>query len=84
MARRTNGVSSYGYPNPFNEVNNVDPNSPDVTGKGIYFDGMNEILDMHLAQTGSMTDTPNSMSGEGVFGGPAPGEPQAAKPPTGD
>lgn len=82
MARRTNGAASYGYPNPFNEVGNTDPNSPDVTGRGIYFDGMDEILDMHLAQTGPMEATPNSDSGRGVFGGPAPGEPNPAK--TGD
>ena len=74
MARRGNGASSYGYSNPFNEVNNTDPNSPDTTGKGIYFDGYDEILKFHLLATGPLDETPNSRSGGGILGGPAPGE----------
>jgi len=77
MARgdRRNGTSGYGYSNPWNEVNNVDPNSPDVTGRGIYFDGWDEINKFHLLATGPMDETPNSRSGSGVFGRTAPGEP---------
>lgn len=77
-----NKTDSYGYSNPWNEVNNTDPNSPDTTGRALYFDGWDEILDMHLKNTGPMDVTPNSTSGRGVFGGPAPGEPNPAK--TGD
>jgi hypothetical protein len=79
-----NNGRSYGYPNPFNEVGNTDPNTPDVTGKGLYYDGYDEVMGMHLQQTGPMVSTPNSESGRGVMGGPAPGEPQAANPKTGD
>lgn len=80
-----NGTSSYGYSNPWNEVNNTDPNSPDVTGRGIYFDGWDEINKMHLAATGPMDETPNSRSGRddngvtGIMGGVAPGEPDPRK-----
>lgn len=73
---------SYGYPNVWNEVNNTDPNDPDTHGTELYFDGYDEILGMHLQNTGPMDVTPNSESGRGVFGGPAPGEPNPAK--TGD
>ena len=80
MARgdRRNGTSGYGYSNTWNEVNNVDPNSPDVTGTGIYFDGFPEVHKFHLLATGPLDETPNSRSGRGVFGGPAPGEPNPA------
>ena len=81
---RNGGHGGFGYENPFNEVGNNDPNSPDNTGAGIYYDGMDEILKMHLNATGPLYDTPNSRSGRGVMGGPAPGEPQAANPKTGD
>lgn len=79
MARGSRSrASSYGYSNPYNEVGNTDPNSPDVTGDGLYFDGWDEIDDFHLLQTGPMEETPNSASGRGVMGGPAPGEPNPA------
>jgi hypothetical protein len=85
MARGNgNGNGSYGYSNPFNEVGNTDPNSPDVTGQGLYYDGWDEINKMHLSATGPLFETANSKSGRGTMGGPAPGEPQAANPKTGD
>ena len=75
MAKNGTG---YGYSNPFNEVGNTDPNSPDVTGMGLYFNGWDEINKMHLTQTGPMDSTPNSRSGGDMLGGPAPGEPNPA------
>lgn len=81
MARgsKSNG---YGYPNPFNEIDSrgMDPVA-DVNGQGLYFDGWDEINKFHLLQTGPMDETPNSRSGRGIMGGPAPGEPNPAKMP---
>ena len=60
---------------PFNEVVNSDPNSPDVKGDGLYFDGWSEINKMHLSTDGaSMIESDNSMASHGIFGGPNPGE----------
>jgi len=81
MAKKNGG---YGYPNPFNEVSSTDPNTPDVTGQGLYFDGWDEINKMHLAATGPLFQTPNSESGSGVMGNPAPGEPRGDSPKRGD
>lgn len=77
---RGNG-KSYGYPSPWNETDSGE--LPDNDGKGIYYDGMDEILKMHLAQTGPMDETANSKSGGGIMGGVAPGEPEAARGGTG-
>jgi hypothetical protein len=71
MAKKGGGVL---YPDPFNEVGSKDPNSPDVVGDGIYFDGWDEINKMHLQETGDMISTANSESGHDLFGGPTPGE----------
>ena len=76
MARKSG--TGYGYPSPWNETGSPDPNTPDVTGIGLYFDGWDEINRMHLAQTGPMDTTANSESGADMMGGPAPGEPNPA------
>lgn len=74
MAKNSGGTL---YPDPFNEVGSKDPNVADVTGEGLYFNGWEEINKMHLAETGDMMETANSKASRGVYGGPAPGEPQA-------
>ena len=71
-------TGSYGYPDPFNYVANKDPNKPDVTGDGLYYDGYDEIMKMHLAHTGPLISTPNSEAAHGTMGGPAKGEPNPA------
>ena len=68
---KSNGNS--GYPNPFNETGSGE--EPDK--KELYFT-YEEMMSGHL-QTGSMEETPNSKSGGGIMGGPAPGEPNPAK-----
>jgi len=73
MAKSNGG---YGYPNPSNETGSGE--EPDVSGKGLYFNGWDEVNKMHLAQTGPMDETANSRSGGGIMGGPAPGEPNPA------
>lgn len=72
MAKGDKGVL---YPDPYNEVANKDPNKPDVMGDGLYYDGWDEVMKMHLSETGSMTGTPNSDASHDTFGGPAAGEP---------
>jgi len=67
----------YGYPNSYNETGGGDANTPDVSGKDMYF-SYEEVQAMHLSQTGPMDETANSKSGRGVMGGPAPGEPNPA------
>jgi hypothetical protein len=78
MAKDNSGQGSWGNTNSYNEVTNTDPNKPDVTGDGIYFDGWDEINKMHLAQTGPMVATANSEEGRELSGGPAKGEPNPA------
>ena len=75
MAKKNGGIL---YPDPYNEVSNKDPNSPDVTGDGLYFGGWDEVMKMHLQETGDMVSTPNSESGGDMLGGPTPGEPNPA------
>lgn len=70
MAKKENG---YGYPNPYNEIGSGDePDNNELYGS---FD---EVMKMHLTH-GPIDETPNSRSGHGVMGGPAPGEPNPAK-----
>lgn len=63
------------HSDPYNEVNNKDPNKPDVMGEGLYFDGWDEVMKYHLAETGDMISTPNSAASHDTFGGPTAGEP---------
>jgi len=49
--------------------------TPDAPDSEIYT-SYDQCSKMQLSQDGaSMHDTPNSRSGEGIMGGPAPGEP---------
>ena len=66
------------HQNVLNEVDNKNPETPDSMGDDLYFGGWSEINKMHLSQTGSMTDTPNSRANADVMGGPAKGEPNPA------
>ena len=76
MAAKKKGSASYGTP--YNETGSGGPESPDMTGKNMYWDGWDEINRMHLTE-GDMEGTPNTHSGDTILGGPAPGEPNAAK-----
>ena len=78
---RGNARGSYGYPSPWNETGSTDPNTPDVSGTGIYFDGIQEVQKYHLLASGPMDETPNSLSGEDVMGVAAPGEPNPSGKP---
>ena len=62
------------HTNPYNETNNSDPNKPDVMGNGLYYDGWDEVMKMHLSETGDLVSTPNSDASHDTFGGPAKGE----------
>jgi hypothetical protein len=73
---KTSGVI---HPDPFNEVDNKDPNKPDSMGDDLYYNGWDEIMKMHLQETGDMVSTPNSDSGKDMMGHEAPGEPSAIK-----
>jgi hypothetical protein len=73
MATKNGG---YGYPNPYNETSpGEEPDNKDL------FVSYDQMMSDHLS-TGPMDETPNSKSGGGIMGGPAPGEPNPAK--TGD
>lgn len=77
MAKGSGGVI---HKDPFNEVNNKDPNSPDSTGDDLYFGGWPEINKMHLStDSADMTSSPNSEASHDVYGGPVPGEPNPGK-----
>lgn len=77
MAKKK-GASAVSYPSPYNETNPSGPESPDMTGDGIYWGGYPEILGMHLKEE-SMVSTSNSESGDDILGTPTPGEPVAMK-----
>lgn len=63
---------------PRNQVANTDPNSPDISGGGLY-GSYEEVIGMQLSQDGSdLATTPNSRSGSGIMGQPAAGEPAPA------
>lgn len=66
------------FKNPLNEVDSKDPNKPDISGAGLYV-SYDEVIESQLSQDdASCKYTPNSKSGEGICGGPAPGEPNPA------
>ncbi len=70
MAKK-NGMLS----NPFNEVANKDPNSPDDSGGGLYV-SWDEVQSMHLKNLfGGEFCTPNSEAQPGLMGHEAPGDP---------
>jgi hypothetical protein len=72
------GMSGIIHQNPFNEVDNKDPNKPDSMGDDLYFGGWDEVMKMHLAETGDLVSSPNSDASHDIFGGPASGEPNPA------
>lgn len=75
MAKKSSGKM---FHNPYNEVANKDPNSPDDSGAGNYV-SYDEVIAAQLSQDdASLVGTPNSDSGHGIMGGPAPGEPNPA------
>lgn len=75
MAKGSSGTI---HTNPFNEVNNTDPNKPDSMGDDLYFQGWDEIMKMHLAETGDLVSSPNSDASHDIMGGPTTGEPNPA------
>lgn len=75
MAKHKSGKM---FHNPYNEVASHDPNSPDESGAGNYV-SYDEVMSAQLTQDdASLVGTPNSDSGHGIMGGPAPGEPNPA------
>jgi hypothetical protein len=74
-----NGKSSgIFYENVSNETGSPNPETPDMTGKDIYWGGFPEVLGKHLVEQ-SMVSTPNSESGDDILGKPTPGEPVVMK-----
>jgi len=65
------------HQDPFNEVDNKDPNKPDSTGLDLYFGGYDWILKMHgtMGPDAMINGTPNSNASDDLYGGPAKGEP---------
>jgi hypothetical protein len=67
------------HKNPYNEVDSLDESKPDDSGAGMYV-SYEEVIGMQLSQQdASMASTPNTMSGDGLVGGPASGEPNPFK-----
>lgn len=64
-------------PTPSNETVSPDPNSPDISGGGLYAT-YDEVMSAHLQPGCPFGDSPNGMDGGGIFGGPAAGEPNPA------
>lgn len=58
------------YTNPHNEVASSDPNKPE----GSLYDDYQGVIQRH-GSPAHCKETPNSRSGGGIMGGPAPGEP---------
>lgn len=75
MAKKGKSNGIY-YPSPSNETGQGGPESPDMTGKDIYFGGFDEMLGKHLMEQ-SMVSTPNSEDSDDIYGVPTSGEPQA-------
>ena len=75
--KKNGGVLS---PNPYNETSGGSgPEDPDISGGGLYGDWSSDVMKMHLSQDGaSLLESPNVKVGGGIFGGPAPGEPNPA------
>ena len=62
-------------PTPYNECPG-DDDMPNISGGGLY-GSWQEIMAAHLStDEASLENSPNTMSGAGINGGPAPGEPQ--------
>lgn len=55
---------------PYNEVNTLDANRPDVTGDGCWYGGFDELVENHAKDTGPLLATPNTASTHDLFGGP--------------
>lgn len=72
------GSSGEIHQDPFNEVNNKDPNKPDSMGDDLYFGGYEEVIKMQAKESGDMVSTPNSAASHDLMGGPADGEPNPA------
>ena len=75
MDGKHKGQDKWGYPNPFNEVENRDPNKPDAMGDDLYYQGWDEVMKMHLQDDGPLITTVNSDASHDVYGGPIQGEP---------
>lgn len=68
-------------PTPYNESPG-DPESPNISGGGIY-GTYEEVISAQLSTAeASLVNSPNMLSTDGIQGGPAPGEPQVADPKT--
>jgi len=67
------------HPNVYNETTGGSgPEDYDESGEGVY-GSINEVMAVHLSQnSASLLESPNVSSGHGIFGGPAPGEPNPA------
>jgi hypothetical protein len=70
MATKKNSAAR--YPDAYNETDSGE--QPDQMN--LYFD-LDEVMAVHL-QSADMESTPNSESGAGIMGSPAPGEPNPA------
>jgi hypothetical protein len=67
------------FTNAYNEVDSLDESKPDDSGAGMYA-SYEEVINAQLSQTqASLKDTSNTISGDGIAGGPASGEPNPAK-----
>jgi hypothetical protein len=63
---------------PYNQVASEDPNSPDISGAGLYV-SYEEVIAAQLSDDGAdLSGSENSRASHGIFGGPAPGEPNPA------
>lgn len=70
MAKNKGGMTSK---NPFNQCDNQDPESGDLSGGGLY-GSYEEVIAAQCSQVDAdLETTPNSQSGHGVFGGPVTG-----------
>lgn len=75
MAKKNGGGVLFS--NPRNETSGKGTAAdPDISGGGLYGDWSDDVMSMHLSQNGAdMLESPNVKEGGGIFGGPAPGEP---------
>jgi hypothetical protein len=64
------------YPDCYNETGPGE--GPDISGGGLYV-SYEEVISMQLStDSADLESSNNSRSGEGIMGGPAPGEPNPA------
>jgi hypothetical protein len=66
-------------PTPYNEAPG-DPESGNISGGGIYATYEEAISAQLSSAEASLVNSPNMLANDGIFGGPAPGEPQVANP----